>query len=414
MPPGAAVRTVDVVPTPQVARDADGVPPEAFQDGPPWRARRRRGPPRGRPMAVLLLAVQLGATWIAGTHRGNTSLDALGVGLLVVASVVPGVAWRHPVPALLTTALATGAYVGLDQPGGPVFLGVLVCIVAAAVRGHHAMVWFAPALGGATALVVARVDAGSWPTWGPVVGIAVAVLGGGLIGELVRERGQRYAEMRRVGQERSRRRASDERLRLAQELHDVLAHDVSLINVQASTALHLFDADPGRARDALAAIKEVSHETLQELRATVSALRREDDAVPLRPAAGLADLDELAARSTAAGLAVEVVRTGDVRALPPRVELAAYRIVQEAVTNARRHSGGRAAKVRLGYGDQDLAVTVTDDGRGRPVGVPDGHGLVGMRERAVALGGELTTGPGPAGGFRVEARIPLQAKGSDA
>jgi signal transduction histidine kinase len=414
MPPGAAVRTVDVVPTPQVARDADGVPPEAFQDGPPWRARRRRGPPRGRPMAVLLLAVQLGATWIAGTHRGNTSLDALGVGLLVVASVVPGVAWRHPVPALLTTALATGAYVGLDQPGGPVFLGVLVCIVAAAVRGHHAMVWFAPALGGATALVVARVDAGSWPTWGPVVGIAVAVLGGGLIGELVRERGQRYAEMRRVGQERSRRRASDERLRLAQELHDVLAHDVSLINVQASTALHLFDADPGRARDALAAIKEVSHETLQELRATVSALRREDDAAPLRPAAGLADLDELAARSTAAGLAVEVVRTGDVRALPPRVELAAYRIVQEAVTNARRHSGGRAAKVLLGYGDEDLAVTVTDDGRGRPVGVPDGHGLVGMRERAVALGGELTTGPGPAGGFRVEARIPLQAKGSDA
>ena len=108
------------------------------------------------------------------------------------------------------------------------------------------------------------------------------------------------------------------------------------------------------------------------------------------------------------------MRTGDVRVLPPRVELAAYRIVQEAVTNARRHSGGLAAQVRLEYGDEALAVTVTDDGRGRPAGVPDGHGLVGMRERAAALGGELTTGPGPDGGFRVDARIPLQAKGSEA
>jgi signal transduction histidine kinase len=363
---------------------------------------------------VVLLVGQLGLTYLASRHGTGPALDLAGAALLVVASVAPAWTWRYPVPVLVVTVLATATYLGLSEPGGPVVFGALIATVVASVRGHRIWVWTVLAAGVGLSVLATYEDTAQWPSAGSLTARVVLAAGAGVIAELARERSQRYAEMREGRQERSRRQASDERLRLAQELHDVLAHDVSLINVQASTALHLFDEDPGRARDALAAIKEVSHETLQELRATVSALRREDDAAPLRPAAGLADLDELAARSTAAGLTVEVVRTGEVRVLPPRVELAAYRIVQEAVTNARRHSGGLAAEVCLEYGDEDLAVTVTDDGRGRPVGVPDGHGLVGMRERAVALGGELGTGPGPDGGFRVKARIPLQAKGSGA
>ncbi|HEX4699940.1 MAG TPA: sensor histidine kinase [Actinomycetes bacterium] len=402
--------------TPQVSAGRRGGPPGQDgwpgRHGPPW-VRGAGGRPRGRPVAAVLLVVQLGITYLASRHGTGPRLDLAGAALLAVASVAPAWTWRFPVPVLVATVLATATYLGLSEPGGPVVFGALIATVVASVRGHRIWVWSVLTAGVVLSAVATHEDTAQWPSAGSLTGRVVLAAGAGVIAELARERSQRYAEMREGRQERSRRQASDERLRLAQELHDVLAHDVSLINVQASTALHLFDEDPGRARDALAAIKEVSHETLQELRATVSALRREDDAAPLRPAAGLADLDELAARSTAAGLAVELVRTGDVRALPPRVELAAYRIVQEAVTNARRHSGGRGAQVRLEYGDDDLAVTVTDDGGGRPAGVPDGHGLVGMRERAAALGGELTIGPGTAGGFHVAARIPLQAKGSD-
>jgi len=252
---------------------------------------------------------------------------------------------------------------------------------------------------------------GAWPPWRRVAGHALALAIVGLVAELAGERSKRFAEMRRSVTETRRRHASDERLRLAQELHDVLAHDVSLINVQASTALHLFDTDPERARAALGAIKEVSHETLQELRSTVSALRYEDEEAPLRPAAGLADLDELAARSNAAGLQVDVTRTGEVRPLPARVELAAYRVVQEAITNARRHSGAATAVVVLDYSPDAVGVSVVDSGRGRPDGSVDGHGLVGMRERVEALGGTLTTGTAAdGGGFAVRARIPLRTK----
>jgi signal transduction histidine kinase len=146
---------------------------------------------------------------------------------------------------------------------------------------------------------------------------------------------------------------------------------------------------------------------LVELRATVSALRNEGEGAPLAPAAGLADLEALAERSTAAGLAVEIDRTGDVRPLPPRVELAGYRVVQEAVTNVRRHSGASHARIELGYGDAELRVTVVDDGQGRAADSPDGQGIIGMRERISALGGALDVGPGPTRGYAVRATIPL-------
>ncbi len=374
-----------------------------------WRTAGRRRPPWVWPV-VPLLAVQLGVPYLAGLARPEARLDLLGAALLVVASVLPGYAGRLPLLALAGTAGSTGAYLGLDQPGGPVVLGVLVCTVVAAGRGRRWWVWSLLAGGAALSLVVAAASGAT--SWSRLVALTVGTVGLGLLGELTRERAARFAEMRHRGEERSRRQASDERLQLAQELHDVLAHDVSLMNVQASTALHLFEQDPARARDALAAIKEVSHDTLQELRATVTALRTEDSGAPLRPAAGLDDVDALAARSTAAGLTVTIRRTGDVRPLPPRVELAGYRLVQEAVTNARRHSGASTATVTLHYGTDALQLTVLDRGHGQAGERPDGHGLVGMRERVTALGGELEAGTAADGGFVVHARLPL-TPGSD-
>jgi signal transduction histidine kinase len=222
------------------------------------------------------------------------------------------------------------------------------------------------------------------------------------------------AERRREAQ---RREASEERLLLARELHDALAHNVSLISVQASTALHLFDEEPERARAALAAIKSASHETLQELRATVRALRADGELVPRSPVAGLEQLDELVAQTREVGLPVKLERIGEVRTLPTRVELAAYRIVQEALTNARRHAQASAARVVLDYRCDALEVRVADNGRGIPTGrtgdIRDGdgtgHGLRGMRERAVALGGTLRTEQQPGGGFVVAARLPVTA-----
>ena len=204
--------------------------------------------------------------------------------------------------------------------------------------------------------------------------------------------------------------ASEERLQLARELHDVLAHNVSLINVQASTALHLLDERPERARTALSAIKEASSETLHELRATVDSLRGDGERVPRSPAAGLDRLDELVAQNAETGLRVDVQRVGGSTALPPRVDLAAYHIVQEALTNVRRHSGADRARVVLTYAEDSLGVEVTDSGTGAPAGaaVVEGHGLQGMRERVGALRGTFEA-RSTDHGFVVTVVLPLDA-----
>jgi signal transduction histidine kinase len=218
----------------------------------------------------------------------------------------------------------------------------------------------------------------------------------------------RAAADRRGREEATARRASDERLAIARDLHDVVAHSISVINVQANTALHLMDRQPDRAREALTAIREVSGQALTELGSVLGALR--DTAAPLAPAPGVARLDELAARARAAGFAVSVAAEGAARPLPAGVDAAAYRIVQEALTNAVRHSGGRAASVLLRYSGDDLVIEVSDDGGGAGAGAPgapgSGNGLAGMAERARALGGTVDAGPRPGGGFLVLARLP--------
>jgi signal transduction histidine kinase len=224
------------------------------------------------------------------------------------------------------------------------------------------------------------------------------------------------AEQERAAEEQQRRQASDERLRIARELHDVLGHHLSLINVQAGVGLHLIDERPEQARAALSAIKQASSEALREVRSVLAALRPEAEAAPRAPAPGLADVPDLVA---GAGLPVDLTIEGTPEDLPPEVDRAAYRIVQEALTNVRRHAGPDAtATLVVGYRPDRLDVQVSDDGIGVPVshdgavshdsadGAEPGNGIAGMRERATALGGTLHAGPRDDGGFEVVARLP--------
>lgn len=226
----------------------------------------------------------------------------------------------------------------------------------------------------------------------------------------VRETEERIAETERTRDEAVRRRAAEERVRIARELHDSLTHSISVVKIQAGVAAHLAAKRGEPVPEALLAIREAAGDAARELRETLSVLRR-DEPVCGR---GLDDLDRLVELGTATGLAVTVAVEGHRRALPTEVDAAAYRIVQEALTNAARHAGAAHVRVRLEYRATTLAVQVDDDGRGvrsdgRGAKVP-GLGLIGMRERAAALGGELAAGGGPEGGFRVRADLPVAAR----
>ncbi|MEV0645154.1 sensor histidine kinase [Phytomonospora sp. NPDC050363] len=235
---------------------------------------------------------------------------------------------------------------------------------------------------------------------GPVfLSVIVALL---LWGRTVRV--QRNADRRRAKIAEAEQRAGAERLRIAQELHDVLAHHISLINVQAGVALHLVDERPEQTRTALAAIKSASKEALGELRAALDALRNPGDEAPRAPTAGLSELPAIVDSVRSAGLDVDYRVEGEPREIGVAGELAALRIVQESLTNVLRHSGATTATVTLAYGEDSVRVEIADDGHG---GVPvPGNGLSGMRERAGALGGTCTAGPAPGGGFVVRAELP--------
>jgi signal transduction histidine kinase len=221
------------------------------------------------------------------------------------------------------------------------------------------------------------------------------------IGDMVRSR-------REAIEEESQRRLGEERLRIAREVHDVVAHAMVAINVQAGVAAHRLDRDPEQARSALRAIKQTSGEALSDLRATLGVLRGEEREAPVRPAAGLGDLEELAAGLRAAGVRVEL-DVGELGELPASVHAAGYRIVQEALTNALRHAGASHVRVRAAREAGAVRIEVADDGAGAAAngaGEGTGSGLRGMRERAAALGGSLDAGPGDGGGWRVRAELP--------
>jgi signal transduction histidine kinase len=224
---------------------------------------------------------------------------------------------------------------------------------------------------------------------------------------------ERTAELERAREELARRAVTEERLRLARELHDVVAHAMSVIAVQSGVGAHVADSRPGEVGRALAAIEVTSRAALTELRRLLGVLRQDGDPqASLAPVPGLANLDVLLAEVAEAGLAVRLRVEGAPAPLPAGVDLSAYRIVQEALTNVVKHAGPAHAQVVVGYGDQEVTVEVIDDGRGAVTSVTDGragtgNGLIGMRERVAAVGGDLEVGPRPHGGFRVAARLPV-------
>jgi signal transduction histidine kinase len=326
--------------------------------------------------AVALLVVQAGTLLWMPTHpeRAMSVAIAAGVGLellcpdighLGVATIpLSALSWLRP-PRISLWAL-----------GAMVLLSPLELATG----------------GGVTAMLVAIGSAAFAWTWG----------------ELWRTRRGRRADA-------ARRAIADERARIARELHDVVAHNVSLIVVQAVAAEDVFDARPDVARDALHKIEASGRAALAELRRLLETVRPDstdagDEANEPQP--GLDRLDALAASVQAAGLAVVVRREGPKVALPAGVDLSAYRIVQEALTNTLRHAGATRAEVTVRYGASEVGVEVVDDGGGAPAGAPEeggGHGIVGMRERAALVGGTVEVGTAPGGGFRVRAELPLGA-----
>jgi|Tabmets5t2r1_1033131.scaffolds.fasta_scaffold09181_2 signal transduction histidine kinase len=365
----------------------------------------------------VLLAAGLAAFITVGTYFASHEqptrrpFDALAVALLLVAA--GALAWRrrYPVAVLGVVFGAVLAYFVLGYAGGPVWLALIVAYVTAVLAGHRRA---------AAIVAVAGFLTLPWldyllrdrpaPSAVGIAGLAAWLLVLLGVSEAVRIRRERAAEALRIQEEEARRRAGEERLRIARELHDALGHHLSLINLQSGVALHLNTELPEQARSSLTAIKQASKEALTELRSVLDILRQEGEPASRSPTWTLARLDDLVSQAAAAGLVVKTETDGEVRPLPFAVDVAAFRIVQEALTNVTRHAGPATATVQVSYGDQDLSVQVDDDGRGAsPPGTAPGggKGILGMRERVAALGGELQAGPRPGGGFRVRARLPL-------
>ena len=377
----------------------------------------RRGAVLG---AVVVAAIQVAGT--AGAAHGHAATgrpyEPLAWGLLVLSAAGLLLRRRSAVAALVATAVPVWVYLALGYPGGPVYLAVIGALIGALARGRRVAAWVALAVGYPMFVWVAPLVAGQPPPQpATAVGTAAWLVACAAVVELVKSRRERAVEFRRTRAEESRRRAGEQRMAIARELHDVLAHHISLISVQAGVALHLMDEQPEQARTALTAIRQASRESLGELRSVLELLRHGADGAdgadgaPRAPAPGLDALDALVERTSAAGLPVAVEVTGTARPLPAAVGLAAYRIVQEALTNVTRHAGRPVtATVRLDYAPDQLTVEVTDDGPGAEDASGTGSGLLGMAERAAALGGQLDAGPRPGGGFRVAARLPVRAR----
>jgi signal transduction histidine kinase len=364
-----------------------------------------------------VLAVGLAVFFTVGTYGasqgqpGRHPFDAGAVALVIVAA--GALAWRRrePVAVLGVVFGATLIYFVVGYANGPIWFALIIAYLTAVLAGHRLAAAVAAVIGFAVFpwldYLLRDQPGPSLVGMGGLAAWLLVLLG---IAEGIRIRRERTAERARVREEEALRRAGEERLRIARELHDALGHHLSLINMQSGVALHLNKELPEQARSSLAAIKQASKEALAELRSVLDILRQEGEQASRSPTWTLARLDDLVSQAAAAGLVVQAEIDGDVRPLPFAVDVAAFRIVQEALTNVTRHAGPATATVRVSYGDRDLSVQVDDDGHGVSVhdGAPgSGKGIVGMRERVAALGGDLQAGPRPGGGFRVRARLPL-------
>ncbi len=314
-------------------------------------------------------------------------------------------AWA-PIVAFIAVAIATIAVLLSDGDAGPMpILLVLGTFGIASTRPIAEVVLALVVL--EAGLVVLWVDGVEGFDVTDMVATAISFAVAAALGWGLQTRRRRIEGFEIEQAEVSRQAAADERLRIAQELHDVVAHSLGVIAVQAGVGLHVMDEEPEEARQALEHISRMSRSSLTEIRWLLGRVRNTDGSPAYSPAPGLPDLRRLVEEVSQTGLAVDLEVDDALDDVPPGVGLAAYRITQEALTNAVRHAQAGQAHVRVGLEPGVLAVEVTDDGRGgTPAG--GGHGLIGMQERAAVYGGSVEAGPGPGGGFRVRARLPYE------
>jgi signal transduction histidine kinase len=366
---------------------------------------------------ALMAGQFIGTAHLKSGQHPTTALTWL-LAVLICAPILTHRRFPRASVAVCLAALvvyATGDYVA--YPGLAIF--VLTFDIALHSRGRVAV---ATLFSSAAAIGVALyLQPNGVAVLGTYIESELGILVAWLTGRNLRHRRARWAELQaraerleREREEEARRAVTEERLRIARELHDVIAHSMSVIAVQSGVGHHVIDTQPGEARKALAAIEATSRSALTEMRRLLGVLRQEDEPRgSLTPAPGLTDLAELVRQVQEAGLKVWISVDGQRGAVPPGVDLSAYRIVQEALTNVIKHSGSSSANVVIGYRPDSVTVEITDPGAKAPAArVPvqrtgSGHGIIGMRERVAVFGGEFAAGPDPDGGFRVRASFPI-------
>ncbi|WP_447006805.1 sensor histidine kinase [Saccharothrix isguenensis] len=353
---------------------------------------------------VLLAAV---LTWLTQATTVSQVGDHIGWVAYVLASLtVAPIALRQVAPVATMTVMlgALVAYSQLDFDGLPsAGVGMLVGMFTVATLRSR-LVATLVFLATAAVVVVAYLRMSEMIAWSEIVQSIVVVIGAWVLGEGTK----RWAERAERVAEDAARAVADERVRIARELHDIVAHHMSVISLQAGVAQYVLDTDLPTARKAITTVGDTSREALTEMRRLLDVLRVDHDD-DYRPQPGLAALDDLVERARGAGLPVDVVVTGDVRELQPGPDLCAYRVAQESLTNVLKHAGPARARIDVDYGEQTLVLKVTDDGAAAP-SAESAHtsfGIRGMRERAELYGGVLTAGPLAGGGFGVVLRLPM-------
>jgi signal transduction histidine kinase len=359
----------------------------------------------------------------AGRARPQFPVQNMTLRMGLIAAAFLPLTFRRRYP-LTVLAVVTAAAAGNDLIPGPpslLFLAPLVALYTVGTLKSRRTLVIAAMSTMAVQLAVTVPNYGTATFWADAIRIVSMVAVAAALGDATRNRRayvaeveERAEEAERTREETTRRRVDEERLRIARELHDITAHSLSIIAVQSGAAAHVIDTDPAEARHSLDAIRRTSKGALEELRAMLGVLRSAEDGfdAPLAPSPGLAGLGELAKPLAEAGIEVTLDVDPEIGDVPAVVEASAYRIVQEALTNVVRHAGPCSVTVTVRRADDALALDIVDTGRGSAeMGTASGHGLTGMRERAVALGGSFTAGPATGRGFRVAARLPLGGRG---
>ncbi|MFJ7177667.1 sensor histidine kinase [Streptomyces massasporeus] len=375
-------------------------------------------------LAAAVLVCMVAGSFVEPRHRDSVNWvlrtpDLLSLLLMTLGAVALVFRRRAPMAVLALTGTLSVIESLTGDPRTPVAMSAVIALYTVASTTDRPTTWRVGLLT-MTVLTGAAMAAGPLPWYAQEnLGIFAWTGIGATAGDAVRSRRafvqairERAERAERTREEEARRRVAEERLRIARDLHDVVAHHIALVNVQAGVAAHVMDKRPDQAKEALAHVREASRSALGELRATVGLLRQSGDPeAPTEPAPGLDRLDELTGTFRSAGLHVEVARADQGTTLPAAVDLAAYRIIQEALTNVQKHAGPQAkAEVSVVRVGPNIEITVLDDGSGENETQDSGggHGLLGMRERVSALRGTLTTGPRYGGGFRVHAILPLK------